>query len=309
MVWTGVQSATRRSVWAIARAQHGLISRRQLHELGYSDRAIDHRTANGRLHRVRPGVYAVGRPELTRGGVWMAAVLTCGPGAVLSHESAAVLWGIRRSGPQPIDVTVPSGRRPRREGIRVHRRGQLSARHLTREQRIPVTTPIVTLVDVATRQSRERLERSVNEADVLGLTAPFALRAALDGELAGWPGAAILRELLDRHTFVRSDSRLEQRFLRIVRRAGLPTPQTQRRLNGSRVDFYWPELGLVVETDGLRYHRTAAEQAADRRRDQAHLASGLTPLRFTHEQVFKEPEHVEAVLAAVAKRLAARSAA
>ena len=100
-----------------------------------------------------------------------------------------------------------------------------------------------------------------------------------------------------------TDTELERRFLPIARRVGLPKPQTQGWVNGFKVDFYWPELGLVVETDGLRYHRTPAAQARDRVRDQTHTAAGLTPLRFTRAQVWFEPAYVQAVLQMVARRL------
>ena len=131
---------------------------------------------------------------------------------------------------------------------------------------------------------------------------PETLRGALD-ERAGEPGIAPLRRTLDRRTFTMTDTELERRFLPIARRVGLALPLTQVWVNGFKVDFYWPELGLVVETDGLRYHRTPAEQAADRLRDQTHTAAGLTPLRFTRAQVRYEPAHVEAVLDKVARRL------
>jgi very-short-patch-repair endonuclease len=149
---------------------------------------------------------------------------------------------------------------------------------------------------------RVRLERAINEATKLDLTDPEALRAALDG-LAGRPGVGVLREVLDRRTFVLTDSELERRFLRLVRAAGLPLPRTREMVNGFRVDFHWPELGLVVETDGLRYHRTPAQQATDRLRDQAHTAAGLTTLRFTHSQVRFSAMHVERILTGVAGRL------
>ena len=109
--------------------------------------------------------------------------------------------------------------------------------------------------------------------------------------------------MLDRRTFQVTDSRLEQMFLPIVRQAGLPRPLTQQRVNGFRVDFHWPYLGLVVETDGLRYHRTPQQQSADRRRDQAHVAAGLTVLRFSHAQVKFEPGQVLRTLTTVARRL------
>jgi very-short-patch-repair endonuclease len=281
-----------KSAWAIARRQHGVITREQLLALGFSTDAIRHRLADGRLHPTWRGVYAVGRPELTREGVWMAAALTC-KGA-LSGSAAAALWQIRPDNGR-IEVTVPKGRRSERPGIVVHRRqAETTTRH-----GIPVTSLLQTFVDISTTLTDDHLEAAINEADKRDLIAPDKLRAALDGRR----GAAKLRRLLDRRTFVLTDSALERHFRPIARRAGLPQPQTRTRVNGFKVDFYWPDLGLVVETDGLRYHRTAAQQTTDRVRDQAHTAAGLTPLRFTHAQVAYEPDHVRATLAAVAARL------
>jgi very-short-patch-repair endonuclease len=113
------------------------------------------------------------------------------------------------------------------------------------------------------------------------------------------PGASALKRILDRRTFALTDSALERRFLGLVRETGLPKPRTQARVNGFRVDFYWPELRLVVETDGLRYHRTPMAQTRDRLRDQTQVAAGLTCLRFTHWQVAFERPHVRRTLAAV----------
>lgn len=284
--------------WVLARQQHGVITRRQLLAFGLTPSAIRHRLAEGRLHRVFRGVYAVGRPELGRHGRWMAAVLACGEGAALSHDSAAALYGIR-AGTGQIHVSVPFPRDPCLPGITVHRR---SAFEVTRRRGIPVTTPVCTLVDLATRMSADGLEAAVNEADKLGLTDPETLRTALRG-LGRRPGTAKLARLLDRRMFRLTDSALERRFLRLVARAGLPAPLTRQWVEGFRVDFYWPALGLIVETDGLRYHRTPAQQAHDRRRDQAHAAAGLTVLRFTHAQVVFEPRHVEDTLRAVTRRL------
>jgi very-short-patch-repair endonuclease len=234
----------------------------------------------------------------------MAAVLRCGPDAVLSHESAGALWGIRKTVGHVIHVSVPTPARRCPPGISVYRRRGLAQSDLTRHRGIPVTTPIRTLVDLATRFGRGALEAAINEADKLDLVDPEALRSALDA-LPGQRGVPALRATLDRRTFTLTDSELERRFLPIALRARLAKPQTQKLVNGFRVDFYWPDLGLVVETDGLRYHRTPAEQARDRTRDQAHAAAGLTPLRFTRAQVRYEPEHVERTLAAVAGRLRA----
>lgn len=170
-----------------------------------------------------------------------------------------------------------------------------------RRNGIPVTRPARTLVDLATVLRPNALERAVNEADKYDLIDPEALREALE-RFAGEPGVRTLRTLLDRHTFCLSDSDLEILFRPSAKAAGLPQPLTKAMVNGYEVDFFWPDLGLVVETDGLRYHRTASEQTRDRRRDQAHVATGLTTLRFTHWQVKHEPKHVRKVLRQTAKR-------
>lgn len=291
-------------VWRLARKQHGVIARSQLFALGMNADAVQHRIERGRLHRLWRGVYAVGRSEVSERGCWMGAVLRCGTGARLSHRSAARLWGMRMQPPPEIDVVIPSGAARRAPGIVVHRRAGLDTDDFRRVDRIPVTDPVSTLVDLATCVDRDRLEALVNEADRLDLIDPEKLRAALD-VLPSRSGSGRLRRLLDLRAFRRTDSGLERRFLRLIRGAGLPTPKTQIHVNGFRVDFYWPQLGLVVEVDGLRYHRTAGQQASDLRRDQIHQATGLTSLRFSGDQVGHEPDRVRATLAAVAERLGA----
>lgn len=231
----------------------------------------------------------------------MAAVLACGSGAALSHESAATLWGI---GPLPpaVEVTIPVASPRRCDGVRIHRRPNLRATHVTVHNAIPVTKPVRTAIDLATRLGPTRLERMINEADRLGLFSPEGLLAALD-RYPGVRGVGPLRSILGARAFRLTDSELERRFLRIVGKAGLPYPLTQQNVGGFRVDFLWPDLGLVVETDGLTYHRTPAQQARDRIRDQTHLAAGLTPLRFTHAQVRYEPGHVSETLVSLMSRL------
>jgi hypothetical protein len=135
----------------------------------------------------------------------------------------------------------------------------------------------------------------VNEADKHDVIDPEALRAALD-DYAGERGVKSLRTLLDRLTFRLSDTELELLFRPIAAGAGLLVPLTKEIVNGFEVDFYWPDLGLVVETDGWRYHRTASAQTRDALRDQTHTAAGLIPLRFSHYQVAHEPQHVRRIL-------------
>lgn len=289
-------------LWELVRKQHGVVARRQLLAHGVSVGAIRHRVASGRLHRLARGVYAVGRPEVGTYGEWMAAVLSCGDEALLSHDAAASLWGLRRA-PRTIDVVVPAALPRRRPGVRVHRRSDLSAANRRILNGIPATDVVFTLLDLASRDSKDQLERTVNDADRLDLIDPEELRAAIEPLPAARPGRAALAALLDSQTFALTDSELERRFLRLVHAAKLSPPETQAWIDGFRVDFYWRRLGLVVETDGLRYHRTAAQQRKDRLRDQVHTAAGRTTLRFAASQVRHQPDHVIATLTAVTARL------
>lgn len=279
-----------------------MLARWQLLEHGVTADAIRHRIATGRLHPLWRGVYSIGRPQVSRHGRWMAAVLSCGRHAALSHASAAGLWGLGIRERGAIEVSVAAPARNRRPGIRVHRRRPTVMNDVTQRHSIPATTPVRTLVDLASYLPLNRLEAAINEADKLDHVDFSSLQAAVK-ELPPGPGLAALRDLLDRRTYVLTDSELERRFLPIARAAGLPAPLTGCQVNGFKVDFYWPGLGLVVETDGLRYHRTPTQQARDRLRDQAHLAAGLTPLRFTHAQVRFDRSYVLGTLAKVVARL------
>jgi predicted transcriptional regulator of viral defense system len=300
---TGLPRLERDALWELVHSQHGVVTRAQLLTLGLEAGAIAHRLRSGRLHRVQRGVYAVGRPDLSRHGRWLAAVSSCGAAAVLSHRSAAALHGIADSPATRIEVTVPPSTIRTRPGVRAYRRVIFPA-EVANIERIPVTTVERTLLDLAPVIGSKRLEAAINAADKYDLVDPESLRLALD-RYAGRRGVAVLRQLLDRRTFTLTDSELERRFLPLARAAGLGQPRTGARLNGFKVDFFWPDLGLVVETDGLRYHRTPAAQARDRLRDQAHTAVGFTPLRFTHAQVRYEPLHVREILVTVAHRLRA----
>lgn len=289
-------------VWALAGAQHGVVSRRQLLERGLSERGIEHRLARGRLHPVMRGVYAVGRPELSRKGEWMAGILCCRAAAALSHRSAAALWGIGAETEPVVEISLRASTGPRRPNLRVHRRSGLRPEEIVVREGIPVTSLVRTFMDLALTLPTGELEAMIAAADKRDLIDPETLRRRL-AEQPSRRGVGPLKEAIDRRTFRLTDSELERRFLRIVARARVPLPLTQQRVNGYRVDFFWPDLGLVVETDGLRYHRTPAQQSRDQRRDQTHTAAGLTPLRFSHAQVHREPRQVAAILRLTAERL------
>ncbi len=282
------------------------MARRQLLALGFSARAIEHRVKTGRLYPVARGIYAVGWPELTQERRWMAAVLACGDGATLSHRSAAALWEIGTERVGCVDISVRRRCELRRPGLCIRGRPTLAPEDVVTRNGIPVTTPARTMVDLGTELGSLALERAVNEADKRDLIDPETLRSRLD-DYAGEPGSRVLRELLDKRTFRLSDSALEVLFRPIAAEAGLPPPLTKQRVNGFEVDFYWPDLRLIVETDGLRYHRTPATQARDAQRDRAHVLAGMTPLRFTHYEIKHEPERVRSELTRAAATLRSAS--
>lgn len=300
----GDQTSESRSerAWRLARRQNGVVTRGQLLDLGFTSKAIKHRVRNGRLHPVVRGVYAVGRKQLSREGRWMAAVLASGPEAALSHRSAAALWGFGKEHQDYIDVSIRRASEVRLRGIRCHRRPSLHRGDITARLSIPLTQPVRTFLDLTTVAGPKTIERAINEADKLGVIDADSLRRALD-DRPGEPGVRPLRRILDEHTFRLSDDELERLFRPIAAAAGLPTPLTKHMVDKFEVDFFWPDLGLVVETDGWRYHRTPSAQTRDALRFQTHTAAGLTPLRFSHYQVKYEPTHVRRILERTAANL------
>jgi very-short-patch-repair endonuclease len=237
----------------------------------------------------------------------MASVLACGAGAALSHRSAAALWGFAKEHGDYIDVSVRRASESRLAGIRCHRRPLLPSAEIATHMDIPVTSPVQTFLDLATVAGPKTVERAINEADKLDVIDADALRRSL-GDRRGEPGIRSLRRILDRHPFRLSDSELEVLFRPIARSAGLAEPLTKQRVNGFEVDFFWPGLGLIVETDGWRYHRTPSVQSRDALRDQTHTACGFTSLRFSHHQVKYERTYVRAVLERTAANLRGRPA-
>ena len=288
--------------WRLARAQHGMVARRQLLALGFTRNGIAHRRRTGRLYLVVRGVYSVGTRDLSPKGRWMAAILASGEGACLSHRSAGALYGICEERNGVVEVSVRRTGLVHRDGIKVHRRPSLPSQDVGTLQRVPITSPVRTLIDLATELPTKYLARAVNEANVLDVIDVETLRSQLDA-YAGVPGARRLCALLDKDTFVLTQEELERLFLPLAREVGLPLPLTEEIVNGYEVDFFWPELRLVVETDGLRYHRTPSAQAKDARRDQAHTAAGYARLRFTHHQVKYERAYVKRILGETASRL------
>jgi very-short-patch-repair endonuclease len=290
-------------IWVLARRQYGLVSGAQLRAMGFSRAAISHRVRTGRLWRVHRDVFAVGRAELTREGTWLAAVLACGDGAALSHLSAADLWGIReRPRPSQPSVSVPgyAGRTGPR-GVDVHRIATLRTNDTTERNAIPVTTLPRTLADLAAILNDKQLKSAVRQSERIHRLDLAQLRDSL-GDVPPRRGHARLRRLLDDYVPGKTDSELEAAFLELCADQDLPMPETQVQIGPYRVDFLWPDLNLVVETDGRDAHDGFVAFREDRIRDRALKAAGLEVLRFTGAEVLREPKAVKRELAAAVKR-------
>ena len=287
-----------RVIAALASGQHGHVSREQLLALGLAKGAIDHRVAAGRLHIRHHGVYAVGHTALTPRAERFAAVLACGPGAVLSHDSAAVEWGILATAAvDAIHVTTPHRRT--RPGIRTHQ-AALPVSDVTRRDGVPLTTPARTLLDLAATLDPRELARAVERARVARLVTDRDLQHLLQRARAR-RGARALRAILqDGPAFTRSDA--ERRLLALVARAQLPRPRTNVRVAGHEVDAVWPAQRLVVEVDGYRFHAGREAFERDRRRDADLLAAGLRVIRVTWRGLTVHPEAFVARLAATLAR-------
>ncbi len=270
------------AIAALASSQHGVCALKQLLGLGLQRRAVQQRAAAGRLHRVHHGVYSVAPPELlSRYGRWTAAVLACGPGAVLSHRSAAALHELRATERANVEVTVPGRSTRKRAGIDIHRSTTLTAADTTRFNGIPTTTVARTQLDLADVISRRALERAYDQADILEVFDLGALNSQLERNRHR-PCARVVRAVLDEHYIGSTPTwnQFEEAFLKLTRATGLPDPDVNVWVapddgeSAMRVDFVWRRQRLVVETDGHGTHRTRQAFERDRRRDQRLTLAG-----------------------------------
>jgi Transcriptional regulator, AbiEi antitoxin/Protein of unknown function (DUF559) len=283
---------TRGADWLIAglaNRQYGVVGRRQLLAAGIGRRAIAVRLKAGRLHRIHPGVYSVGHLIVPREGKWMAAVLAGGEGAVLSHSSAAVLWGLRKGAGVGAEITTQ--RSTRSYGSLRRHCSTLPPDEVTFRHRIPVTTVSRTLFDLAATMPPAEFERAMREAEVLRLPE----RPPLPDLLVRYPGrrgAHTVRSTLERLSRLPGGvtrSPLEDRFLRLATRVGLPMPETNVTvILGDRryeADCLWREQRLILELDGHEVHRTRAAFEGDRERDRRLQAAGWIVVRATSRQL------------------------
>ena len=285
-----------------AARQRGLVTRDQVLRAGLGADALKYRIRTRRLSPVHRGVYRVG-PVTMPLSREMAAVLACGPEALISHRTAAALWELLPPPPDtaPVYVTVRSHHRRRRAAVRVRCAPWLESDEITEIRGIPATTPARTVLDLAEVVSLGVLDRAVATADRRGL-ADRAEFATLSARHPRRRGSRALRELLERgggSALTRSEA--EERLLSLIRKARLPEPETNVRLGGHEVDFYWPVERLVVEVDGFAYHSSRSSFEGDRRRDGELAARGHRVIRLTWRQIVRESE---ATLARLAQALA-----
>jgi hypothetical protein len=282
---------------ALAEAQGGVVARRQLLAVGLSSASIARHVAGGRLHTVARGVYAVGHGLVGADGRRWAAVLALGPGAVVSHGTAADAWDIRPSASGLVQVTVGRGGRARRPGVRLHRVA-LAADEATTLSGLPITTPSRTLLDMAGSGLRGRpLEAALDRAERLRAL-DFADLGALLDRYPDRRGSRALRTALDRYVpgSIETLSILEELVLGLCDRHGIPRPLVNAAVLGRRRDFHWPDRRLVVEADSYAWHRSPSALSDDRERDVELTLNGYTVLRFTYEQVTKRRRYVVSAL-------------
>jgi very-short-patch-repair endonuclease len=285
-----------RSVAAIAGRQYGVVSVDDLRTAGITEAGVRRRVAAGRLHRLHRGVYAVGHRALTPLGLLFAAWLACGRTAVVSHRSAAVLWGLLAAGGPP-HVTAPNGRGRRAPGIAVHG-GRLGRDDVTIRQGLPVTSWGRTMLDCAATMPVADVVRLIERSQSLRVGSTDEMLHALT-LTPGHHGLRTLRAalLIARPQDLLTRSQLERRALTLVRRAGLPRPEANVRLAGFEVDLLWREARVVVELDGRAWHDTAEAFERDRWRDATLTSRGWRVLRFSWRQVVNEPRWVAATIA------------
>jgi very-short-patch-repair endonuclease len=288
----------RAGVADLAAQQHGLVTTRQLGQLGWSRERISRAAASERLHQIHQGVYAVGHPTISAHGKCLAAVLACGDDALLSHGSAGWLWGLLAELWIPIEVMACSPRRCR-DRIRVHNSERLRKEDRRKIHGVPVTSVPSTLLHLAGTRKGLDPGRLLGRAEKLGRLDIEAIDSLLAAS-AGQRGVARLRLAVDEFrepVFVRS--RLERRFRRLVRDAGLPLHSSNFFVAGYELDAYWPELRFAVEIDTYDYHGDKRAFEEDRKRQEELKLAGIEMVRITGRRITDEPQAVAASLRAL----------
>lgn len=289
-----------REMATLATQQHGVVARSQLRTLGFGNRGIERRMRDGRLHPLHRGVYAVGHRRIVQRGHWLAAVLAYGEGALLSHLSAAALWGLVGAR-TPVDVTCAHGR-PGRPGIRLHR-GRIHGEDRAMRDRVPVTSVARTLFDLAGVIDYQRLERAWKEADRLNILQLRDVERICERSRGHRAITPVRRLIAATQAPIRTRSPLEDRFQTFIHAYDLPPCHTNVEVLGSEVDVLWPAARLIVELDSWEFHRHRAAFERDRTRDTRLLVAGYRTIRVTHDRLDAEAP----TLAAEIQQLLGRS--
>lgn len=284
----------------LAGKQHGVVARRQLLPLDFSRHAVQDRLDTGRLHRIHQGVYAVGHGKLSLKGIWMAAVLACGPEAFLSHRTALALWDLQQKESGAIEVTVRGPGKPGPDGVLVRCTRVLADRDGAEVDGIPVTSLAWTMVDYAAIATQRQV-RSVLEALERRL---IYIGRELDDLLERTPnrkGVKTLRRAIADLTGPAPwhQSVLEETFHELIRRSDLPDYEANVLVEGELVDAVWRAERVIVELDGFAFHKSRSKFEADRRRDAKLQVAGYRVLRITQERLINEPDAVLAELRAL----------
>jgi very-short-patch-repair endonuclease len=275
------------TIGRLASSSHGVVRRAELLNAGVTPEEIRQRLRKGSLIAIHRGVYRVGHRAPSREAVYMSAVKACGERAFLCGRAAAHLWRLIKASPPQPEVLAPSKRLV--SGVITHR-GITDRRDVTRTLGIPVTTVPRTLVDLASSLPEAALARACHEAGVLYRTTPAEVDLLLV-RMPNAPGRGKLERVLRGEVRV-TLSRLESRFLRVLRDAHLPLPITNRVAGGRRVDCRWPEHRLTVELDSYRFHASRHAWEQDRQREREARARGDEFRRFTYADVFEDPRYM-----------------
>jgi very-short-patch-repair endonuclease len=284
---------TTRLIGTLAAGSHGVVTRAELVRAGITLDEIKHRLRTGALLREHRGVYRVGHRAPSVEARYLAAVLACGEGALLSGPAAGHLWGLVKGAAPPPEVTAPTERRL--AGVVTHRARRPA--DATTHRGISITTVPFTLIALAAQLSAEDLARACHEAGVLYDTTPRQVDEVL-ARRPNAPGTRRLRAVLNGDTKV-TLSKLEQLFLTLLRDHGLSLPQTNRPAGTRRVDCRWPAHRLTVELDGYRYPRSRHAWEQDRRREREAHARGDEFRRYTYGDVLESPDQMLAELEAL----------
>ncbi|HYB26144.1 MAG TPA: DUF559 domain-containing protein [Solirubrobacteraceae bacterium] len=287
----------------VADRQLGLITISQLHAAGVGRGSVEWRLATDMLHRRHRGVYLVGHAVAAPGADELAGVLAVGRATFVSHRSAVALWGLAAPPADWVELSVVGRSCGSRDGLFVHRAGGLAPADCGACRGIPTTAPARALIDFASIAGREETERAIAEAFALRLVTEQKITEAIDRN-ANRAGVAVVRAILGQPGGPRrTRSGGEQAMLRLIRAAKLPAPLTNHPIGGFNADFFWPDVGLIVEVDGGDFHRPRRAFERDHRRDIVHKDAGHEVLRVSGQQLDREPLYMAVVIARAYDRL------